>query len=149
MFRDTDLAWAAGIIDGEGCISLNQEKRTQYLLRLTVTNTNLLLLTRIQELFGGNICPMKRYQDHWKDRWQWDLKAAKAERALRAVLPYLVAKRQEADIALQARALIGKVGSTHNPNREQLAWLKHELSGLKGHRRKPAAAPLDEKSVDA
>lgn len=141
--RDTDLAWAAGIIDGEGCISLNNEHRVQYLLRISVTNTDLRMLTRLRDLFGGSVCgPLKRYKVHHKDRWVWDIKASKAESAIRAMFPYFVTKKQEAELGLQARALIGKVGSNHNPNREQLAWLKGQLSSLKGHQRAPKEEPV-------
>ena len=50
MSRESDLAWAAGIVDGEGCISLHTVKAKHgpcYVLRLSVTNTSLLMLHRL------------------------------------------------------------------------------------------------------
>ena len=55
---------------------------------------------------------------------------------IRSVLPYLVGKREEAELGLLSRQYMQPVGtSSENPNAEQLAWLKRELSSLKGHRR--------------
>lgn len=141
--RDTDLAWAAGLIDGEGCISLNAVRtrsksgRLTYELRVVVNNTDIRLLNRLREVLGvGFICPMKRYSARHRPAWQWEVKSRKAETVIRAVLLYLVGKREEAELGLLSRQYMQPVGvSTENPNAEQLAWLKRELSGLKGHRR--------------
>ncbi len=86
MTRETDLAWAAGIVDGEGCISLHTVKAKHgscYVLRLSVTNTSLLMLKRLVEIFGGgNIISQKKYADHHKNRWHWQVCSKQAERAI-------------------------------------------------------------------
>lgn len=136
MSRETDLAWAAGIVDGEGCISLHTVKSQQglcYVLRLTVTNTSVLMLTRLQEIFGGgSIHPKTRYSEKHRQGWYWQVCSKKAERAIRLIEPYLVNKREEARVGLYSRELMQQHGENRgNPNAEELAWLKTRLSDLK------------------
>src|SRR5687767_2509387 len=46
----TDLAWAAGIVDGEGYVSID----TTFVLRLSVSNTDPRITDRLLHLFGGS-----------------------------------------------------------------------------------------------
>jgi hypothetical protein len=52
MTKDTDYAWAAGFIDGEGCFSA---RRNQTGVTLSVTQVEREPLKRLHVLFGGNI----------------------------------------------------------------------------------------------
>ena len=92
----TDIAWAAGYIDGEGCISAYK------VLRITVSSTNCQSLDRLLGLFGGSINgphtpPSKPGQRPW---WAWSICGPAAKRALKRILPYLTIKASEATIAL-------------------------------------------------
>ncbi len=140
MSRETDLAWAAGIIDGEGCILLNiahTHTGIAYVLRLVVANTSILMLNRLKEIFGeGNI--IQKWKDDSKrpknarPAWYYEASTKKAEHVLTLVLPYLVNKKPEAEIGLLSRKYIGVHGrNTENPNTEQLLWLRGRLSELK------------------
>mgnify|MGYP001614940131 CR=1 FL=1 len=68
----------------------------------------------------------------YKPQWNWQVCSKKAEAALEQLLPYLVNKREEARVGLLSRRLMGQHGvNTANPNGEELAWLKTQLSQLK------------------
>ena len=134
--RQTDLAWAAGIVDGEGCILLYRAKtRTgdAWVLRLTVINTSQPMLQRLQEIFQlGSVRQRRRTNPRHKVQWTWEIAARKAEAALILLLPYLVTKRREAELGLTSRRLIRPLGiNTPNPNLRRLATLKRQLSALK------------------
>lgn len=136
MIAPTDLAWAAGIVDGEGCISLHTVKTAGgvcYVLRLTVANTSPLMLDRLHHIFGeGNTVPKKRASEHHRQSWHWQVCSKQAERVLRLIEPYLINKREEARVGLLSRELMGRHGENkENPNTEQLAWFKRQLSELK------------------
>lgn len=137
MSRDADLGWAAGVIDGEGCISLYPimtKTGKSWVLRVNVTNTDSRMLVRLQEIFGlGTIHGSSaRPNPNHKPVFHWQACSKKAERVLRLVLPHLIVKREQAEMGLQSRGLMGKHGrNTENPNIEQLAWLKTQLSDLK------------------
>jgi len=138
----TDLAWAAGIIDGEGCISLHIVKSSRascFVLRVSVANTSVLMLSHLREIFGcGTTVLQQRAAAHHKPRWNWQVCSKQAETVLRQVEPYLVNKREEARVGLLSRELMQKHGRNgENPHREQLAWLKTQLSTLKGHQPAP------------
>ena len=130
------LSWAAGIIDGEGCISLHTVRTSKggrcYVLRVTVANTSILMLNRLVNIFGmGNIIPQKRAA-RYKPSWNWQVCSKKAEAVLTLVEPYLVNKREEARVGLLSRKHMQVHGANRdNPNVEHLAWLKTQLSTLK------------------
>ena len=137
MSRESDLGWAAGIIDGEGCIQLYRTTGTRgvgWVLRVMVNNTSLVMLNRLQEVFGDGTIRPHRIPTNPRHRptWSWSVAAKKAETALRLIEPYLVNKREEARVGLHSRSLIRQHGiNTANPNDEQLRWLKGQLSTLK------------------
>lgn len=130
-FSDTDIAWAAGFVDGEGCIALVGRSQVIkgitykcFVLRLTVANTDLRTLIRLKGMFNGSV-----YAQNHKNRpqnkpcWVWNCAAANAEVALRTMLPYLLSKKEQAEVGILSRQHI-------QPNRA---------------RRKPGALEAQEK----
>ena len=136
MTNIAKLAWAAGIVDGEGCIVLYKAKtRTgnAWVLRLTVTNTSKPMVMALQDIFGmGNLIFSPRNNPRHKDIWRWEVATRKAEQALRLLLPYLVTKRREAELGLASRRLIRQLGiNTPNPNLRRLEDISRQMVALK------------------
>ena len=132
------LAWAAGIIDGEGCILIYQAHThtgEAWVLRLMVVNTSLLMLKRLKHIFGvGTIHPRKRHSSKHQPVWHWEVSTRKAEYVLRLVLPYLVNKKREARLGLSSRRFIRTLGiNTPNPHVHRFPEIKQQLSALKRH----------------
>jgi len=96
--RDTDLAWAAGIIDGEGFLMISKSpNRRGFLFRLGVNSTDGDMTPRLQQLFGGNLYVRARGKPADKLCLAWH--SAGMEHAVgvvQAVLPYLWTKRLQA-----------------------------------------------------
>lgn len=131
MSRDTDLAWVAGIIDGEGCISLRRA-RTGFDLRVVVMNTSVAMVRHLQEVFPESRVRLYHYgTPKWRPRFEWVIQARKAEAFLREILQYLVNKKPEAELALYSRSLIGKRGSRHNPHTAELYSIVDRLKDMK------------------
>lgn len=106
------IAWAAGVVDGEGCIQLvrytSRSRNTRWNIRLSVGNSDPRMLTKLCELFGGKVFA-NRHLNVPATRlpmWAWVISCAKAETALRLLLPWLIVKRDQAVIALEARTLM-------------------------------------------
>ncbi len=103
---EADLAWAAGFIDGEGCITivrdkLNKQAVPYYRQFLIVSNTNLPALERLQSIFGcGRIYSVKKRLGR-ANSYQWFCDSSQIARVLRLVYPYLVAKRADAEILFE------------------------------------------------
>ena len=64
--------------------------------------------------------------------WAWLVASRQAESCLRQILPYLLTKRRQAQLALEARTYLGKPGrwSQQKPNWIALERLDRELHDL-------------------
>ena len=115
MSRETDLAWAAGIVDGEGYIGLylaHTNTGDCYVLKISVVNTNLKMLERFKEIFGvGSISTRAKAKAHHKQQWCYYACSKKAENILHAIRPYLVAKADQAELGLLSRKYIRQHGT--------------------------------------
>ena len=112
-----DLAWAAGFIDGEGCISISHmralirrirrkhsgsKRAAQYVLRLEVSQVSTFPLRRLQACFGGTVNKERNRQPaKHKTTHRWVLQHQKAADCLKSILPYLCVKSKQATIALE------------------------------------------------
>jgi hypothetical protein len=104
--RNTDLAYAAGFIDGEGCIDFYTRHYTCVMdtsvtikshSRIRVNNTNEEVLLWLQTKFGGSVFIAKTNPKH-KHQWTWQLvEERKVNNLLRLLLPYLIVKREKAE----------------------------------------------------
>ena len=108
---DTDLAWAAGIIDGEGAISMtkakpgtNRRKTLSFQVRITVQMTHKPTIQKLHKLFGGSFTFAKA-RDPVKHRptYRWYVGDLMTVDILSLTLPYLVTKKEQALVVLEFR----------------------------------------------
>lgn len=70
----TDWAWAAGIFEGEGCVSVSRSG-TRTIRQLVIQMTDEDVLRRFHDVVGcGSLFPIKQHatwQEHWKPAWRW------------------------------------------------------------------------------
>ena len=88
-----DIAWATGVFEGEGYIILHPKCVS---VRIGMTQSDLDILERMQQLFGGTIGPKsyKAKPTHWKPTWQWRLgRSAEVRSVLELMLPLLGERR--------------------------------------------------------
>lgn len=123
-----DLGWAAGMIDGEGSISLARKGGAHcYCLQLDVGNTCRAALVALRDIFGaGNVCTKKTHGNR-KPGWQWYVGRAQAAKVLRQIAPYLRIKQQQAAVALEYRANLRYDG---RPLTEEECWVRDVLAGI-------------------
>lgn len=104
--RDTDLAYFAGILDGEGCIwaGLKSGKYATPIVRVQVTTTDVELCVWLRDLFGGSVTEHsnKKAEANGRKRVDyWCVHSQEAAYVLRAVLPHLKLKRRQAELAIE------------------------------------------------
>jgi len=104
-WSDVDLAYLAGVIDGEGSFGI--VKRTEgsvasYRLRLYITNSSQELMSWVKDRFGGRV--HSRTKPSGTIVHQWVSTDLAVESVTRAVAPYLLVKRRHAEVALRFRA---------------------------------------------
>lgn len=115
-------AWAAGFIDGDGCFSLARYGKkiapTSRAVSISAVNNSLAPLEELQSLFGGSV-RFSRKTAAGNDHWQWHLTGAPAIReAITAMLPYLVEKKEIAEIVFAYAVLVRRRGKKTIPEDE-------------------------------
>ena len=105
-------SYLAGLVDGEGHISISKglrsktDGRTHYygfMLQIGIDNTNVKLMKWLIQYFGGVYYGRNRddVNDKWKSSYEWRPKGANNKKILLlGVLPYLILKSEQAKVAL-------------------------------------------------
>ena len=112
MSKSHRLAWAAGFMDGDGFITIQNRKTkhkdkiyTGTYLRVGACQANAKPLEELQKLFGGTIRPKNsgpnREGYNRKAQWIWALSTQEAGQCLEQLLPYLLHKQEVAELALE------------------------------------------------
>ena len=128
--RKTDLAYAAGIIDGEGSIGIYRQPT--YLTWITVRNTNEWICQWLRFAFGGYVYTHTYKPPHlkWKDSWQWRITGSDAADFLRLILPYLRLKKPQAELAIAFQS--ERPGSGHHLTDDQVAVAEAQRIAMSG-----------------
>jgi len=108
VYLKTDLAWAAGFIDGEGSFFIGRTRQgrwSYFRVQLKVTQCHEESLRKLQHMFGGYVYPEKKVYSVLTKRpgWKWIAADKYAERAARLTLPFLVVKRAQAELLLEMK----------------------------------------------
>jgi hypothetical protein len=102
---DTALAYIAGIIDGEGCITISRHRtknlqREYYHLSLRVKMVDSKAISFIVAKFGGKIYSVSTSQYNRRQSVDWVVTGDDAKRILLLIKPYLLIKIEQAEIGL-------------------------------------------------
>lgn len=128
----SDLAYAAGIIDGEGCIwakvAMNKQGISTLLqLQLTMCSEN--VVAWFAQMFGGVVYVQQPPSAQRRVRFTWQIKGRQVGPVLDALLPYLHEKKQRAILAIELSKLLAqsrvgrgqKVSDSEMSRRRELA----------------------------
>ena len=112
-------AYAAGLIDGEGCISLARSAskgtpRFSPAVEIGMTAKAKHLLEMMRSNYGGSIRLTRRATDRWDEAWAWGVFGRNVSTVLHAVSPYLLLKSEQAGLVL--RFLDLRAGLLKRPN---------------------------------
>lgn len=95
---DTEWAYLAGILDGEGCITSYFNKRGSCYIRIRVTQVNRPVITWLEEVVGGRV-----WHSHervfGKPGYTWGCEGVLAREILRGTYKYLTYKKPQARVA--------------------------------------------------
>ena len=104
--NEVDKAYLAGIIDGEGCITIRKQG-SYYVPSVLIGNTNETLINHIKALLDyESIEYCMRYEDRGdriNARPSWTINLSSRDRVIKflnLVLPYLVSKKDQALLVL-------------------------------------------------
>lgn len=113
------LAYLAGLIDGEGCILCIKEWQTNkrtYLFRISISFTMCTPepLTSIAGWLNASVRKYPPVRSNWSERWMLTIRKRVAIPLLKAMLPHLILKREQAELAL----LLETIRIKHTPNKK-------------------------------
>ena len=93
--RYTDIVWAAGLFEGEGCIHDKTDRPNQRVLAISMTDKD--VMERFVDVVGyGNLTGPYMAQKSTKPLWAWQLyKKTEVLRILKMFLPHFGKRRSE------------------------------------------------------
>ena len=119
--REGDLAWLAGIIDGEGSLNpsvqnkpsgKNGDRNDYFTPKVRIANTDMRMIKKISEIYVAenlvffyHFSSMERYKNKkptWKNQMSIEISSQKSiKKILTFVLPYLVNKKNMAELMIE------------------------------------------------
>lgn len=96
---ETDKAYAAGLVDGEGCVSSYYNSGV-FEVRVVIAMTALGVIEWLHSTFGGDLRLKQVRNTNHKQVYIWQLRAKECIPFLEAVLPYLKLKAKQAEIVM-------------------------------------------------
>jgi len=128
--KKTDIAYLAGMFDGEGCIVIHDRKwqtkrgllRQGFYPEICLANTNEWIIHQFRFAFGGNIYLRKKTTTKSQAIWAWQTTSKKATRCLEVLLPYLKLKKRQAELAIEMEKRRRPKGSYRLEPDESIAW---------------------------
>ena len=120
-------AWLAGMIDGEGCLTINEQLTTNparssaHWANLAVVNTDKAALDEMQTREGGSLYRKRQSSLRHKECWAWNLCSQQLVDLLRRIRAHLRVKREQAWLVLEFDASRSDCRGIARPTPEELA----------------------------
>lgn len=139
----TSLQYIAGFFDGEGYIQIAKRSPgcgtsgSPYYLVCSMANTHRQVMDEIQKIVGGRVIFHRGGKKQWKPHYRLTLWTQQALAFLKAVQPYLIVKREEADLAISFYECIKPYGSRVKLTDDDMAVrvdCYNKMKSLKGNR---------------
>jgi hypothetical protein len=138
--------YAAGLIDGEGCIAIrkiNDKRRNNlsYQLQISVTQVDGCIVDWLFGVFGGKVYTKKAIYPR-QNYYRWELTSKKAMCFLKQILPFLTAKKPQAEIGIRfevsRKIAINQFKPQKPEDLKRYEWYFQEIRRLK-HEYTPCA----------
>jgi len=97
----------AGFFDADGCVMIQRggAKTSYFLLSVHIVQVDTNILHAFAERYGGSVKGPYSRGEQARPAYHWVVESAKAEAFLRRITPYLIVKRERAELALEFRTL--------------------------------------------
>lgn len=151
VIPERDLAYIAGLFDGEGSVVIDRSHSNSYRLKVAFTMTNQEGIAHCAQTFGGRVFPSPPPRRRWSPRYQWHIHGDKAYRFLKAIRPFTRVKSPEIDIALAffeayrtvrwQRVTPARIEAGEKARRALAACHPRSAKLNRQHRRKGGSAP--------
>lgn len=100
--EEFEKAYIAGIVDGEGTVTLMKHHKNETPIPfISIANNNLKLLQWIKHRCGGLIASKKKYKPQHNNSFVWSVRQDRALGFLKETLQYLIIKKPQASLILK------------------------------------------------
>ena len=133
---DIELAYFAGLFDGEGCVQIahhkpQRGKRTeQHTLRCAVNMVNKRCVSSFLA-FGGSMCQKTRDigNPKWQPQWTWSISSNQAMGFLKILLPFIHLKKEQFELAIEFQGKRSQAQKVNKVSPQEITernwyWLK-------------------------
>lgn len=132
-WTEAELAYFAGILDGEGSFVLHRHKDGyRFACQMQVGNTDVRLLEWIRARFGGSVNRERRPNTTHKPVYRWVSQADTMDAVITAVLPYLIVKKDQAELMLAYRRTLAPMIRTKRSTNDVPEHVKSERIRIHG-----------------
>ena len=114
VMHETELAYLAGLLDGEGTVAAIRRKRRikdhpekhgdVYVLTVSIYNTHEPTVRWVHGQLAGSL--IETHRERYRSIWRWQCQQTAARDVLVTLLPYLRIKNQQARVAIELWSLI-------------------------------------------
>lgn len=125
-----ELAYFAGLFDGEGCICISETKKHNFIVSFTLSNTNFDVINWIEQHFGGNVTPIKKQKSYYKQGYLWSAHKNTLQLYLPHLVHYLRIKKPQALLLLK---YFDKISIGNKPTRKQRIKMANDMHELNSH----------------
>ncbi len=100
---EVELAYLAGIVDGEGCIYFARSKKGQASISLgvKVSMTTFLIINMLHDRLGGSVVNKSDCKEATLPQKAWSATGEQAYLVLKAIGPYLVGKKEQCQLGIE------------------------------------------------
>lgn len=135
--KETDIAWAAGFLDGEGCFHMYESTSKGHSSVRAAIKANQAIhrapIEKLHNLFGGSIWERNQKTVTNKPVYEWQVQSADAIlRIIPLIAPYLIVKKPQAELILELSQYRQKhYGRGGNPNKDKQIEVLHRFDKLR------------------
>ena len=118
--KKTDLAYMAGIIDGEGCIRIGRiqspycKRPFDHRATIQIGMTSQPVLLWVHHNFGGCLGVGRNESVRTKKTYQWSISAQQGTKLIKSLYKYLIEKKYQAKLFVEFAKTIGKKRNKQN-----------------------------------
>ena len=130
----TDWAYAAGFVDGEGCIAVVRSfvasrNRYYYGVHIVVANRDRAVLEWMRSVWGGWVVASSRAEENSRQAWHWRSPTGISSRPfLVGIQPWLRIKKPQCSNALAMIELMTRSRKTLGPYKMPAEWIEQQES---------------------
>lgn len=124
-------AYFAGFFDGEGSVGIYGVGTSSVSFKCSLCNNDPKPLRLIKKVYGWYVRLRDRHRLGWQDNYEWTAHSISSANFLKDIFPYLLIKRQQALVYLNARKYVGVGGTGRGLKRSTRISAKYKQASAK------------------